>query len=144
MIVKLRENVEVREDDLDRDIAPRMPSGFSPKPFEKQCQQIISMVLPIVQTSVITLLFIFSLQMKKEVKAFQNLGAVCPVCTRQFWRCRHWKFMEHVIHPGLRRLCHFLFLCITKNQYQTLGHLIVFLPLLSPSLDFCCTGLSSC
>ena len=31
------------------------------------------------------------------------------------WRCCHWEFMERIIHPGLRRLCHFCSCTLQKS-----------------------------
>ena len=100
--------------------------GSVPSRFEKQCQQIISMVLPIVQTSVITLLFLFSLHMKREgSKPFKtlmpyvqsvhdNLG---DVVIGSLWNALY--ILAYVVFVTV------LFLYIYKNQYQTLGHLII-------------------
>ena len=107
-------------------LPPKRSCGLAPSRFEKQCQQIISMVLPIVQTSVITLLFLFSLHMKREgSKPFKtlmpyvqsvhdNLG---DVVIGSLWNALY--ILAYVIFVT------FLFLYIYRNQYQTLGHLII-------------------
>ena len=119
-IVKRRENVEVCEDDLDRGVTPETLLWFSPKPFwEAVPANHIHGPPHSANICYNFAFFIFTTYEKGGVKAFQNTDAVCPVCTWQFGRCCHWKFMERIIHPGLRHLCHVFILVHLQKSILT-------------------------
>ena len=98
--------------------------------FEKQCQQIISMAIPIIQTSIITLLFIFSLHMKKEgSKPFKDLMPYVEPSVHTEKDALD-IFLGSIFNAFYILLyvvfVTFLFLYIYKKQYQKIGFGIIF------------------